>query len=83
MGQEPAEREQELAREFAPRIRLYGLRHLGTEDQARELVQEVLMIVIEALRAGRVQQPELIDRFVLGTCRNVVHTGSPPRSPRA
>lgn len=66
------EQELELARQFAPRIRLYGLRHLGNEDQARELVQEVLVIVIEALRAGRVEQPELIDRFMLGTCRNVV-----------
>jgi RNA polymerase sigma-70 factor (ECF subfamily) len=65
--------ERELARQFAPRIRLYGLRHLGSEDQARELVQEVLVIVIEALRAGRVEQPERIDRFMLGTCRNVVN----------
>ena len=31
------------------------------------------MVVIEALRAGRVQDLERIDRYVLGTCPNVAH----------
>jgi RNA polymerase sigma-70 factor, ECF subfamily len=62
-----------LCREFAPRIRLYGLRHLRDEDRAADLVQVVLMATIEALRAGRVEEPEHLDRFVLGTCRNTVH----------
>jgi len=62
-----------LCREFAPRIRLYGLRHLRDEDRAADLVQVVLMATIEALRAGRVEDPEHLDRFVLGTCRNTVH----------
>lgn len=61
-----------LCREFAPRIRLYGLRHLRDEDRAADLVQVVLMATIEALRAGRVQEPRHLDRFVLGTCRNTV-----------
>lgn len=71
----PAAREAEtaLCREFAPRIRLYGLRHLRSEDRAADLVQVVLMATIEALRAGRVEEPEHLDRFVLGTCRNTVH----------
>jgi RNA polymerase sigma-70 factor (ECF subfamily) len=64
--------EMPLARRFAPRIRLYGLRHLGDEDRAADLVQEVLLIVIEALRAGRVDEPDRVDRFMLGTCRNVI-----------
>ena len=63
--------EGELCRRFAPRIRLYGLRHLGDEDRARDLVQAVLLVMLEALRAGRVEQPDHLDRFVLGTCRNV------------
>lgn len=62
--------EGELCRRFAPRVRLYGLRHLRTEDRARDLVQSVLLAVLEALRAGRVEDPDRIDRFVLGTCRN-------------
>jgi RNA polymerase sigma-70 factor (ECF subfamily) len=63
--------EAELCRRFAPRIRLYGLKHLRDEDRARDLVQQVLVAVIEAARAGRIEQPELLDRFVLGTCRNL------------
>jgi RNA polymerase sigma-70 factor (ECF subfamily) len=56
---------------FAPRVRLYGLRHLRDEDRARDLVQSVLLAVLEALRARRVKEIEKVDRFVLGTCRNV------------
>jgi RNA polymerase sigma-70 factor (ECF subfamily) len=63
--------ETELCRRFAPRIRLYGLKHLRDEERARELVQAVLVAVIEALRSGRVEDAERLDRFVLGVCRNV------------
>jgi RNA polymerase sigma-70 factor (ECF subfamily) len=66
-----AEAEAELCRRFAPRIRLYGLRHLRDEDRARDLVQGVLLTVIEAARAGRIEDPARSDRFVLGTCRNL------------
>ncbi len=59
-----------LCRRFAPRIRLYGLRHLRDEDRARDLVQTVLLGVIEACRAGRVQEAGKVDRYILGTCRN-------------
>jgi RNA polymerase sigma-70 factor (ECF subfamily) len=62
--------EAELCRRFAPRIRLYGLRHLRDEDRARDLVQAVLLAVLVAARAGRIEDPERLDRFVLGTCRN-------------
>jgi len=64
------EAEAELCRRFAPRIRLYGLRHLRDEDRARDLVQTVLLGVLVAARGGRVDDPDKIDRFVLGTCRN-------------
>jgi RNA polymerase sigma-70 factor (ECF subfamily) len=67
----PREAEGELCRRFAPRIRLYGLRHLRSEDRAADLVQGVLLIVLEAARNNRIEEPDLVDRFVLGTCRNV------------
>jgi RNA polymerase sigma-70 factor (ECF subfamily) len=63
--------EAELCRRFAPRIRLYGLRHLRDDDRARDLVQAVLLAVLEAARAGRIADPERVDRFTLGTSRNV------------
>lgn len=63
--------EAELCRRFGPRVRLYGLRHLhGNEDAAADLMQSVLLSVLEAARAGRIEQPDLVARFVLGTCRN-------------
>jgi RNA polymerase sigma-70 factor, ECF subfamily len=64
--------EAELCRRFAPRVRLYGLRHLRDGDRARDLVQAVLLVLVEAVRAVRIAEPEHVDRFVLGTCRNVV-----------
>ena len=64
--------ETELCRRFAPRVRLYGLRHLRDEDGARDLVQAVLLVLVEAVRAARIEEPEHVDRFVLGSCRNVV-----------
>ena len=62
--------ESELCRRFAPRVRLYGLRHLRDDERARDLMQHVLLSVLEALRAQRVDDPARLDRFVLGTCRN-------------
>jgi RNA polymerase sigma-70 factor (ECF subfamily) len=64
--------EKELCRRFAPRARLYGLRHLRDGEKARDLVQTVLVALIEAVRGRRVEEPEHVDRFVLGACRNVV-----------
>ena len=70
-GEGARDAEATLCRRFAPRAQLYGRKHLRDEDRARDLAQAVMLAVIEAARAGRVEDPALIDRFVLGTCRNV------------
>ncbi len=64
------EAEAALCRRYAPRIKMYGLRHLRSAEAASDLVQIVLMAVLEAARGGRVREPEHLDRFILGTCRN-------------
>src|SRR3954463_7130850 len=64
--------EAELFRRMAPRIRLYGLRHLRDQAAADDLVQQVLITLIEALRAGRVRESGKLTSFVLGTCRMTV-----------
>jgi RNA polymerase sigma-70 factor (ECF subfamily) len=69
-GEPSRDAETELCRRFAPRIRLYGLRHLRDEERARDLTQAVLLAVLEAVRGGRVLDHERVDRFILGTCRN-------------
>jgi RNA polymerase sigma-70 factor (ECF subfamily) len=61
--------EAELYRRFAPRVRLYGLRHLRDEHAAADLAQRVLLLTIEKLRAGAVRDPERIASFVLGVAR--------------
>lgn len=60
-----------LCKRYAPRVRLYGLRHLRNEDRARDLVQAALLGVLEAARGGRIADVDKLDRFVLGTSRNV------------
>jgi RNA polymerase sigma-70 factor (ECF subfamily) len=64
--------EAELFRRMAPRIRLYGLRHLRDQHASEDLTQEVLITTLEALRAGRLREPEKLASFVLGTCRMTV-----------
>jgi RNA polymerase sigma-70 factor (ECF subfamily) len=68
-GSETAEGE--LYRRFAPRVRLYGLRHLRDEESARDLVQQVMMLTIEKLRRGDVRDLDQIASFVLGTSRTM------------
>ena len=63
------EAEAELCRRFGRRIRLYGLRHLRSEAMAEDLVQQVLVLAIEALRQQRLREPERLASFVLGSCR--------------
>jgi RNA polymerase sigma-70 factor (ECF subfamily) len=64
----PPALEAELAR-FGPRVRQFARRHLPDPAAADDLAQEVLLIVLQALRAGRVEHPERLGAFVLGTCR--------------
>jgi len=68
----PKEAEAELCRRMAPRVRLYGLRHLRDEQAAADLTQQVMIVMLESLREGRVQQLDKLASFVLGTCRMVV-----------
>lgn len=51
------EAEAALCRRMAPRIRLYGLRHLRSSSAAEDVVQQVLVAVLEALRGGRLREP--------------------------
>ena len=63
--------ETELYRRFAPRVRLYGLRHLRDDDGARDLMQQVMLLTIQKLREGAVRDMDMIGSFILGTSRMV------------
>jgi RNA polymerase sigma-70 factor, ECF subfamily len=64
--------ETELYRRLAPRVRLYGLKHLRDPHAAADLVQQVLLVTLQQLRAGRLREPERLASFIFGTCRMVV-----------
>jgi len=72
IGAGEREAEAELFRRMAPRIRLYGLRHLRDVHASDDLTQNVLITVIEALRQSRLREPEKLASFVLGTCRMTI-----------
>jgi RNA polymerase sigma-70 factor, ECF subfamily len=75
LGAEPGmarDAEDELYRRLAPRVRLYGLRHLREEQAAQDLSHHVMLLTIEKLRAKQLREPEKIASFVLGTSRMVV-----------
>jgi RNA polymerase sigma-70 factor (ECF subfamily) len=63
--------EAELYRLLAPRVRLYGRRHLRDDDEAHDLMQHVMVMAIEKLRAGELREPERIVSFVFGASRMV------------
>lgn len=64
--------ETELYRRLAPRVHLYGLKHLRDRQAAADLVQQVLMLTLERVRAGKLRDAERLVSFVFGTCRMTV-----------
>lgn len=68
-GGDPAA-EAELCRRLLPRVRAYGLRHLRDRAAAADLAQQVLVAVLQALRAGRLEEPGRLAAFVAGIARN-------------
>lgn len=73
-GTDTGAAEAELCRRFWQRARLYGLRHLRGVTEAEDLAQRVMEVMLTSLRRGRVDDLELLDRYMLGVCRNVAHT---------
>jgi RNA polymerase sigma-70 factor, ECF subfamily len=65
------EEEAELYRRFAPRVRLYGLKHLRDAAAAQDLVQQVFVVTIERLRRGELRMPASIGSFILSASRIV------------
>jgi len=48
------------------------LANLRSPSAADDLVQQVLLKIIEALRVARLREPDKLGQFVLGTCRMTV-----------
>lgn len=64
------EEERSLCQRYANRIRSYGRCHLRDGAAAEDLVQQVLLVLLQSLRAGRVKDVQNLDKYVFGICRN-------------
>jgi RNA polymerase sigma-70 factor (ECF subfamily) len=68
-----ADDEAALAEHFAPRVRAMLRGRLRQADAVPDLVQDVLLAVILALRKSQLREPERLPAFVHGVARNVVN----------
>lgn len=63
--------EDTICKRFAPVVRAFARRRLRGKEAVEEFAQDVLLLTIEALRGGRIEQPERLGGFVLGICRSL------------
>jgi RNA polymerase sigma-70 factor (ECF subfamily) len=56
---------------FASAVRLFARRRLRAHDAVEEFGQDVMLALVEALRAGTIEEPQRLGGFVLGICRNL------------
>lgn len=68
-GQRSAE--ETLCVRLAPVVRAFARRRLRNRDAVEEFAQDALLLMVEALREGRIEQPERLGGFVLGICKNL------------
>ena len=65
--------EEELAERFRQRVYVMALARTRDPEAAKDLVQEVLLGVLRALRDGKLRAEERLSAFVHGTARNRVN----------
>ncbi|HEY3746985.1 MAG TPA: sigma-70 family RNA polymerase sigma factor [Gemmatimonadaceae bacterium] len=63
--------EDDLALRFTRRLQFYAARRLGDAAAAEDVAQETLRIVVEAIRANRIQNQDALPGFVFQTARNI------------
>ena len=63
--------ESTLCSRFEAAVRLFARRRLRTPEAVDEFTQDVMLLLIEALRGDRIEDPARLGGFVLGICRNL------------
>jgi RNA polymerase sigma-70 factor (ECF subfamily) len=66
-----------------PRVLAFARRRLGDRDAAEDFANEALALTIEALRDGRLGDPDEAGGWVLATCRNLLRNETRKRARRA
>ena len=77
--------ESELVDRYWGKLRLFAFRQLSDSAAAEDVAQETLRRTIDALRAGRVENPAALPGFVFQTARHICqqHHRSRGREARA
>ncbi len=60
-----------LVRQFRERLRLFALRRLRDSAAAEDVAQETLRRVVEACRAGRLENPSALPAFLFQTANHI------------
>ncbi len=64
------EAEREVCQRLLPAVRAFAQRRLRPSS-VDDFAHDVLLVLIEAMRAGRVDDPARLSAFALGVCRNL------------
>lgn len=75
--------DEELVTRFHEKAFLMALARTRDREVARELAQETMLIVLRAVREGRLLDPERLAGYVCGTTRNLIREHLRARQPRS
>src|SRR5438105_15959723 len=75
-GRVDGEAEALFCARYTPKIRAFANRRTRDRQSALDLTQDALLAVLEAMRAGRIEDPARLGAFVLGTCRRIASHGA-------
>jgi RNA polymerase sigma-70 factor (ECF subfamily) len=65
--------EEEFVRSYSERVQAVLRGRLHDPEAAREIANDVLLAVLNAVRAGRLLDPAKLSAFVMGTARNLAN----------
>ncbi|GEM_PF-6088110 len=66
--------EAEVLHHFTPRIFALLCARVRDREAARDLLHDVLIALLRALREGQLREPEKLTAFTLGIARNIAHS---------
>jgi RNA polymerase sigma-70 factor (ECF subfamily) len=65
--------EEELVRTFSGRVYAIAVARTRDREVAHDLTQDVLVVVIKALRANKLREADKLEAFIQGTLKNVIN----------
>jgi len=65
--------EEELVKKYRAGVLMIATARTRDSEAARDLVQEIFIHVLKAVRDGQLREPEKLSAFIQGTARNVIN----------